>query len=69
MKAPKPLFALVCDNGRVYLDEDDDRPAVFPEHFQAMEYLDLLGSSGWKCACDDHRIVEYRPAKLTRSTL
>lgn len=60
MKAPKPLFALVCDNGRPFRDEDDNILHIFEEHFHAVEYLDLLGSSGWHCACKDHRIVEYR---------
>jgi hypothetical protein len=60
MKDPKPLFAIVCKNGDVFVDEDDERPAVFPEHFQAEEYLDLIEHSGWKCDCDRHRIVEYR---------
>lgn len=60
MKDPKPLFAIICETGEIFADEDDDRPAIFQEHIQAEEYLDVIASSGWKCACDNHRIIEYR---------
>jgi hypothetical protein len=60
LKTPAPFFALVCENGGLFANEDGE-PAVFLKYFQAEEVLDAIAHSGWKCPCDSHRIVEYGP--------
>jgi hypothetical protein len=65
---PKPLFAVVCEDGDMFVNEDGV-PAVFQKYDHAYEVLDAIMCSGWKCPCDGHRIVEYQAkAKLRKGS-
>lgn len=58
MKKPMTLYAVVCEDGKVFVDEDNQ--AYVDNTFTGAEqYLDVLGHSGWPCDCKDHRIVIY----------
>jgi len=57
MKPPVEIFAIICENGRLFPDD-----GVFSEDFsQVAEVLEEIRSSGWECKCKDHRIVPYVP--------
>jgi len=65
MKKPKELYAVVCESGKVFVDEDS-QAYVDNTYFGAQQYLEVLGHSGWPCACKDHRIVIYEAREEKR---
>jgi len=59
METPKDLYAVVCEDGQVFVDEDN-QAYVANDLLGAQGYLEVLSSSGWPCDCKDHRIVIYQ---------
>ena len=58
---PKPLFAVVCENGTLCAENRSSLP-IFSNDFHALEERERIRSGGSLCDCDDHRIVKYVPA-------
>jgi len=62
---PLDLYAVVCDDGKVFVDEDS-QAYVDNNYVAAQQYLEVLAHSGWPCDCKDHRIVTYEAREEKR---
>ena len=59
MKKPNEIHAVVCEDGNVFVDEDDLTYAA-NSYEAAEQFLEMIAQAGSRtCECDRHRIVTY----------